>query len=160
MTQHHSDLTKTILGVLIPQGSHPRHGSFTGRRVQVGMEGAAETLMSVRGDGVPSAAACCLGAGRKEVEAPLQRPDAPQWRAGGIADSAWGPAVSAPSWSAQRVCRRPASDGCSRRGFMKVQKMSCRNRSCSLTAVWSDSELRCFFVCFNHSGVFFFIAIF
>lgn len=35
-------------------------------------------------------AACCGGADRKGSKAPLQRPDAPQRRAGGNADSAGG----------------------------------------------------------------------
>lgn len=60
-----------------------------------------------------------LGGRRKEFKAPLQRPDAPQWRAGGIADSAGGQ-IQVRVRRGTRVCRRLKSDECSHGGFMKL----------------------------------------
>lgn len=64
----------------------------------------------------------------KGFKAPLQRPDAPQWRGGGIADSAWGRGreggrggqIQVRLSQENSVCRRLKSDKCSRAGFMKL----------------------------------------
>ncbi len=42
----------------------------------------------MQGSGVDVTGQPVAGSRRKGFKAPLQRPDAPQWRAGGIADSA------------------------------------------------------------------------
>lgn len=66
-------------------------------------------------------AACCGGAGSTGSKAPLQRPDAPQRRTGGNADSAGG----VEGWGGDKskfegrwgnlVCRRLKSEECSRK---------------------------------------------